>query len=831
VNLNYLVPPLIASAAAIALLAVAVTRKRQAPGHRVLSALLLAIAVWGVLIYLMRNSPDTSHALFWDRWVVPVVFSTFVFYYQLSLVLTRAQDRKILLIVAYLALILVLGLSQSGLFISSMKTDYYGYSPVLGVAIYVCMPLTYFLLGSAIYNLTRAYQTERSYEEKNRLLWLIVAMIFPAVGQIIDLFPIMYPASIFGSILFGFCASVAVFRYHLLDVRVVIRRGLAYTLLSLIIAIPYVAIIFGVSRFFQTKEVPIVLGIVMTLLLALLLQPAWRVVQTLIDRLFYRQRYDYLKALERFSRETQSIDDLKQLSDVFIDLVAHALQARYVCLFLPSAGSEQFLPVAYTGLRLKPQLAFESEDPLLVWLRTNNQPLEHKKLDIITTLQALPQKERQALNDLEVELYVPVKRHQELVAVLLLGQKLSHQPYFKEDIQLLIGVSTQMATGLENARLFAVVEELSRKDSLTGLYNHAELQARLRQEIERSRHTSQKCSLLFIDIDGFKVLNERFGHEQGDEVLKLFAQMLRQSFRGYDVVARYGGDEFVVIMPATDSREVYAAAQRLRGSFRADAGMPTATADMLSSLDLSIGTTTFPDDSSDPKELLHYANKAMFFAKFLGGKRVQSWQPAVQKFETDPQRMHKLLRDSTHETIQTIAAIIDARDPFTRGHSQRVGEYAVAIAKEMALADDFVMTLRQAALMHDLGKIGIPDRVLTKRGALTDLDRKQVERHVNLGLEMLAGVSFAADKLDIISAHHENFDGSGYPEGLSGEDIPLEARILRVADALDAMLTERAYRKAIAREEAIKELARMSGSHFDPQVVSATLTAISKGKI
>lgn len=394
--------------------------------------------------------------------------------------------------------------------------------------------------------------------------------------------------------------------------------------------------------------------------------------------------------------------------------------------------------------------------------------------------------------------------------------------------ELVDALATQAAIAVENHILQEKTHRLSVTDPLTGVANHRELLARLDAALELAEQQGQALSMLMVDIDNFKEINDSFGHPMGDEVLRVVASALVGGSRPTDLVARYGGDEFVVMLPETAAESANGMAQRLMADV-SRSPVPGSFDRIRPSV--SIGIAAFPEDARNRRALIQAADQAMYFAKQEGGQRICRMDSSLQTYERDPARLHALLERANLATIEALAAAIEARDPYTHGHTERAGEYAIAIAAELGLPPSHWPALRLAAVLHDVGKIGISDAILKKPERLTEEEYEAIKEHSRIGYEMLKSVPFLKDELAIILHHHERVDGTGYPDGLRGEAIPIGARILLVADALDAMTSDRTYRRALPVEEAARRLQAGAGTQFDARVVPAALRCLEKGTI
>ncbi len=373
-------------------------------------------------------------------------------------------------------------------------------------------------------------------------------------------------------------------------------------------------------------------------------------------------------------------------------------------------------------------------------------------------------------------------------------------------------------------QLVSRLVEASRTDPLTELPNRVGLQRSLEREFERARPDERPLSLLMIDVDRFKAVNDRFGIGVGDRVLREFGALLVRSSRLIDTVARSGGEEFAILMPETDQHGAFLIAEkilsRVRGSELAPGHELTA----------SVGVATFPAHGDDPARLIAAVDRALFAAKALGRDRAVIYSPDVTSIVGAVAGKRTAESQAQLATVLSLAEALDQRDTGTAKHSQTVGLLCEMMALELELDDAQVQRIRLAGILHDIGKIGVPDSILRKPGPLTEDETEQMRRHPELGAKILSG-----SELDDIRAwvmkHHERPDGKGYPEGLDSSEIPLEASILAVGDAYEAMTADRVYRLAIGPEAAREELRRWSGTQFDERVVEALLRALQRETI
>src|SRR5215218_7789029 len=358
---------------------------------------------------------------------------------------------------------------------------------------------------------------------------------------------------------------------------------------------------------------------------------------------------------------------------------------------------------------------------------------------------------------------------------------------------------------------------LALTDPLTGLGNHRHFHERLERELLDADESGRDFSLCLVDVDDFKRVNDLYGHPTGDNVLAQIAANLRQNGEAF----RLGGDEFAVLLPQSDEAEAVAAASAIVDRVSA------LDLDHVGSITVSAGVATFPTQAPSRLELVRLADSALYWAKEHGKNRAHVYRPDVVELAELRRLAHGPDRAARFRAAASLAKAVDARDTYTGSHSARVAELAARVAARLELDLEQIELARLAGSLHDLGKLAIPEEILRKPGPLTDPERMVLERHPQIGFRMLE--SLGVDPVaDWVLHHHERWDGSGYPDGLRGERIPLGARIIFVADAYDAMTSERVYRRRVEPGEAVAELRRCAGSQFDPGIVDALACEVAE---
>lgn len=373
-------------------------------------------------------------------------------------------------------------------------------------------------------------------------------------------------------------------------------------------------------------------------------------------------------------------------------------------------------------------------------------------------------------------------------------------------------------------------------DALTGLWTHRHFFEYLGYLRARCRRSNEPLSIVILDIDNFSEINTQHGYAAGDEVLTEISRRLRKLVRDTDVPARYGSEEFVVALPQTGAAVAMRVAERIREVIQTEPIQATASnaVNVTVSVGLAECETGFIESEDD---LVRRATEALRVAKAQGKNRCVPWQPhdpaksdairpdfgGVELLTERLETINGQLKQTYLESTRALIAAVEAKDPYTEAHSMAVTIYAEGIAQQLNADAATRHMVRTAALLHDIGKIGVPDHILTKPGKLDPDEWQIIKRHPLMGVQILEHASFLRAELPIILYHHEWYDGSGYPEGLAGTRIPFGARILIVADAIDAMFSRRSYKDGYTLERVIEELKKGSGKQFDPTIAKAAI--------
>lgn len=465
-NPSYLLPPLVAFVLNIGL-AVFIwrTKPKKDLSTNLFIGMLISLGVWGLVLFGMRTSSDVGRALIWDRGMPIASLATFIFFYHFTHAYTHTRGQRAIITAAYIALGIITVLSPlTDLFVEQIRVEDYGYAPVVGIGSYIVVISFIFFTVAAIRNLMGRHKESPSYRERNKLIYLAIGAVLIITGTYLDVLTNLPPVMIKTSIAFSILGTIVVVKYDLLDIRYIARRSLAYVITSSAIAISYILVILYLDRTIGLERSPIWLHAIMIVAISVGIRPLYTWSQQVVDKFFYRGRYDYLKALENFASQTQSIVNLKQLCNTVVELANGAMQTTRTCLLLPSEEKRGFVieSINCAG-ELKSETMLKNSSATVKWLTHHSDIISLDQFDIHPQLQSLPSAERKKLEDLGARLIAPIKTKEGgLSGLLVIGEKKSPQPFSREDKQLLRALSSHVSMSLKNALLYKQVQNSER---------------------------------------------------------------------------------------------------------------------------------------------------------------------------------------------------------------------------------------------------------------------------------------------------------------------------------------------------------------------------------
>ena len=810
----YFISPLLC-AIAYGILAFIVLREKRTKKQLVFSAYLFVSLIFAVNTSVAVLNVLPSHLLIVCAFLPISGALAGISYYHFICVFTNRGSIKVVKICYGLVLLLIVPLAVIGYYPKRAEFINGGLSIDHGLVLYFFSVIGFILAVLSLYALIQKFRSTKDPIERNKVSYLLLGIAAFMGFSIRETFPPLplIPLNQIGHLFNAMIIAYAIMRYQLLDIRMVLRKGLVYSGITGMIAAIFLGIVFVIHDTLHHRSfiLEIALVIVLAGLLSFSFNLLRRVMEKTVNKVFYGKNYDYRKMVINFTQRMSNVLDLGQLAEAMLIPITKALSTNQASLLL--SENDNFISkfsTRYVEDEASTPTMLRGRSPIIDWIKKEKKPLTKDIINSNPVFKALWTSDTEALTN--IELLFPLISNDKLVGILALSERCNGGLYNSDDIDLIMTLTSEAAIVIENAQLYAQAKEKVNIDDLTGLFNHRYFHERTDEEIARSSRFGEVFSLLIIDLDFFKTYNDVHGHLYGDNILREVGMFIRQSIRGIDMAFRYGGDEFSIILPQTSIDSAYRVAERIRKVLESDIDTKSRL------LTCSIGIACWPTDGVMREELIHKADKALYYAKQKGRNRtcVSTETPVYDGFD---ENIPSDSKGAILNTIYALSATVDAKDHYTYGHSKKVCKYATDIAQALNLPPERVNAIHTAALLHDIGKIGVSDQILKKNGPLSEDEWEPIHAHPIMGVSILKHVDELKDCLAAVQYHHERYDGSGYPSGLKGSNIPLDARILAVADSFDAMTSSRPYRDAMTFEKAMEEIIQLSGIQFDPEVV------------
>jgi len=552
-----------------------------------------------------------------------------------------------------------------------------------------------------------------------------------------------------------------------------------------------------------------------------LLEDVTNIVAVSIEKEYLREqlrsREEELSLLNRSIAIITSKLDIQEIFDSFIAELKKIIQVHWASILLVEGKEARVIALsAKAGPTFKVGDRLPLKGTFTEWVVNHQKPLIDPDLQQRTTVTIGKYHLKQGVRHVAcLPLIAEGKVFGSLVITSLKPNAISQR-----HLKVLDHLSSQISIAVQNSQLYAKVEEQARVDQVTGLFNRRSLDEMITSEIGRHSRYGGIFSLIILDLDSFKLFNDNYGHPAGDKLLKQVGNVLKKTIRTADQAFRYGGDEFAILLPQTGIEAAQQVAERVRKqvSQKVNAGDVQLTA--------SLGLSTWPVDGISADEIIIKADAALYYAKHNGGNQCHCASEKTLPEDITPSSAIHEDSSGALSSIYALAATVDARNPYTSHRSKKVIEYSLALASALNLGSLEKNRLECCAMLHDIGKIGISNEILNKHGKLTDEEWDVVKTHPQLGAAIVSQSHQLAPCIDGILYHHEEYDGSGYPKGLRGVAIPLEARILAIADAFVELTSNRPDAAALTPDHALEEIRLGAGTKFDPQLVELFYSVI-----
>ena len=761
---------------------------------RGLRLVLTACLIWTGSVSLMRLGifPGIT---FWHNFallgllMIPMFMYVFLFGF-----LEITEHDALIYIYGVLTLALVLGNARSGTILPAPElvdradgTCVYVYHATVGTGVLTAMEIAVMIYATYLAHC----KIGDNKELRKKLFPLLLGTVFILGGNMLCMLPeSVFPFDMLGSVGMAICMVYIMYKQYLFDFSYRATVGAVYFLAVIVAAIPVVILSYNLE---------IVTGslgqaAVQRLILCIALQSGWTVLVILfarkrLENILYQKQKHMLEGIRQFQDRAASILSRRELFATLHDILGDAIPGCEARIFEKNSNGEGYHEAVQSG---HIPLSEEEVDTICDLVKQDNMP----ERTVIATLRY----------DNQICGFIYMER--------MRANKLNYQ-----EVDCIRQLANIASGSLKNIDAYERVYQVSIHDELTGLYNRTYCNRCLHKE----GALGDARGFLYMDMDNFKLYNDLYGEQTGDQILKWCAKKLQENAE-HGKVFRVGSNEFLISVPETGSKTLVALAEMLTCAVQENG---VDKPQVMQPITFSVGVAWYPGLASDAPDLFQKAKQAAFYAKQNGKNRIQVYEGNI-----DAERRNKETGyEQVAPTVYALVAAIDAKDSFTFQHSTNVSQYAVLLAQKLGLPGDDIHTVKVAGLLHDIGKIGIPESILKKAGKLTNEEYEIMKSHVQKSIEMIHYLPNMNYVIPAVVSHHERYDGKGYPRGLKGEGIPLLGRILAVCDSFDAMISKRAYKEALSVEYAMGELEKNKGTQFDPKAADAFIELIKEGKV
>ena len=763
--------------------------------------------------------------LFWNRFLVigssamPIAFFFFVQEF-----LNQNRDRWIKLgIFAYI-------LIQISNFTGHLVTGAYLSDGLLyneyGSGIYFTSLLWVFFIGFSGYELVVKYRSVKDEVFRNRIRYLLIVIIVIFTGSLTNATVYkVFPVDIAFNVISALLITYAILKHQLLEIGVVIRKGLLYAIPTAIIGASYFLIIslaLNILHLYSEREI-FFLSLSVAILTAIVAQPIRDKAQSWIDKYFFRDKYDSYQMLQRISQTAVTYLDINNLSNMIFSEVTSTLHITKAAFFIKQERTDKFTLLTNFGIDLSQSFSLSSNHPIILHFSKNDDILTKDQMEIMPQFRSLWEQEMDDLVKIGAELLIPMTVQGELVGIFATGPKRSEETYTLDDHLTLSTMANQISVAIQNARLYDKAQmEISEREYAENLL-HLQLQRMsalhtIDMTITSSVNLQMTLQVLLdvtinqlgVDAAAILLFNPHTNILEYTTSKGFFTSTLQYTKlslgSGLAGRAALKRDVIHVRNLNKESDFIEKSPKLLEEGFITYFGVPLIAKGKIKGV-LEIFHRTYLE--SNPE----WIN----FLKTLATQTAIAIDDADMFQELE--RSNLELIQAYETTLEGWALALELRDQETEGHTRRVTELTIELAKALNLEEKELVHIKRGAILHDIGKMGIPDSILLKPGPLTDEEWKIMREHPIKAFKLLIKIPFLRPSLDIPQYHHERWDGTGYPNGLKKEEIPLAARIFAIVDVWDALLSNRPYRRAWSIEDTIAHIHEQSGKHFDPNIV------------
>lgn len=682
--------------------------------------------------------------------------------------------------------------------------------------------------------------------EHKRQFWpIMTGQIIIFVGQLMLLFPVFkgIPIDVLSGVICVFFMFYGLYRRRMFRLTLLISKGSCYLISALVTSLIFVNYIIPTQNYIKriypgSENLAVLLtalGFTTTVVII------YYLTKNMLDRIVTKDEILRSDAIKQFSVTASTSLRIDEILDALVSTICDVIPARrvYICISQTAGERHGSAKPVYTITKSTSPLdrrilRLDSGNPLVMALKNSNECLMMEDFRHTAAYKSMWEDEKRQLSELGIECASPLHCDGELIGVVLLSGKENNARYTYDDLSFLSSLSGVASIAVKNSRMYEKAYLEARTDELTGLLNRKYFYEMLNKLY--AENPGGALALVILNLDDFKLYNQLYGNREGDLALQRVASIIKATVGSNGYVARYSGKEFAIILPGYDILAATNLAENIRTQiFNINRNLSNSEY-TLKMLTVSGGVSAIPYSASNVKQLIETADLAVFQVKRNNKNAILACTSNIIK--SNRSENGEITREKRIDiyteyasTIYALTAAINTKDHYTFNHSKNVAYYASELGYACGLSDDSVEIIREAALLHDIGKIGIPESILNKPGKLTEEEYERMKAHVENSVGIIRNLPSLDYVIPAVIGHHERWDGKGYPRRISGEDIPLSARILCIADSFDAMISSRSYKNSYSVSYALSEIERNCGTQFDPKLAETFVRMVRSGEI
>lgn len=676
------------------------------------------------------------------------------------------------------------------------------------------------------------YRIGQDRSVRKALMPVAIGTIFLFAGNVTVLLPMAsgFPADILSGFVNACLLFYALIRKRLFHLQMLASESLGYA-----VALTFTIILFASQAFTSSKLLQLlipseyhyrsVVYAVFFLLVYSVLAKIWR---TIIQNVVVKEEIRQTETLKSFSNRVAQLLQLDEVMSQTVDVMRELMNFEKIYICMQDANPGVFDKIYSENPLWKPSILLDKEHPIIKWFESGEDVMIYDEFRSSVRFKSMWEEEKAYFDKIGLQCCAPIEGVNGIIGVVFLADKNRKHRIGYNDMQMISSVTSVSAIAIRNSYMYENALKEARTDELTGLFNRKYFYKMLSEEFQKNKEGS--LVLMLFNVDDFKLYNQLYGVKEGDEALQRIGLIIQTTVGENGYAFRFNGKEFAVLLPRYDVFSAKTMAESIYNQVLAMNDRENGV-HKLKVVTMSVGISAAPYTAKTETELMEGADMAVYHVKHHGKNGIQIFDTTFRNEDVMDQPNHADIYQTYESTIYALTAAIDAKDHYTFSHCTNVEYYATELAKVLGLNSDLVEVIRQAALLHDIGKISIPEDILNKRGPLTEEEYDVMKGHVEASIDIIRHLPALDYVIPAVIGHHERYDGNGYPRRIAGENIPLTARILCLADSFDAITSSRVYKKSDSLERAKQIIREESGRQFDPRIADVFVDCLENGRI